>query len=100
MISLARSSIIIDWRRYVTIVSMLTLTGLLLMVPTAFFLGTVRMDGYSVMQSQADLWVTAYEEGDETDEENVEAGDDALLWLHPNVVDVQMQISGSYARDG
>ncbi len=55
MVSLARASIIIDWRRYITIISMLTLTGLILTVEAAIFAGMMSNSTHSILESRADL---------------------------------------------
>lgn len=101
MVSLARSSIIVDWRRYVTVVSMLSLTGLLLMVQAGSFMGTMQQYSFDIEGSTADLWVMGTRDTGRRGISYampVKKSDENMLWLHPNVADVQIQFSGSRLR--
>ncbi|WP_338457610.1 hypothetical protein N4J17_15205 [Methylococcus capsulatus] len=55
MVSLARSSLVYDWRRYASAVFAITFAGLLALVQLALGLfGTVSV---AIDQSDADLWI-------------------------------------------
>lgn len=93
-ISLARASILKDWRRNASLIIILSLSGLLLASLVAWSFGTRQAQNYSILQSTADLWITKIQKfpWDPSQREYkrpVSLDDANLIWLHPNVLDVQ-----------
>ncbi|MDD2768022.1 MAG: ABC transporter permease [Methylococcus sp.] len=57
MVSLARSSLVYDWRRYAAAVFAITFAGLLVLVQLALLLGLFGTVSVAIDQSDADLWI-------------------------------------------
>lgn len=57
MVSLARSSLVYDWRRYAAAVFAITFAGLLVLVQLALLLGLFGTVSVAIDQSDANLWI-------------------------------------------
>jgi putative ABC transport system permease protein len=76
---------------------MLALTGLILTVEAAVFAGMMSNSTHSILESRADLWITKNSRS-AISNDYLEEGDGNILWLHPNVVHVQIHGEGGRIR--
>ena len=93
-ISLARASIRVDWRRNLSIIIILSLAGLILAGLIAWANGMGLASNNSILNSKGDLWVTktvtqTWSGGSFKRDVAPTSEDMNLLWLHPDVVDVE-----------
>lgn len=101
MVSLARQSLLYEWKRYTAAVLALAISGLLILIQVGLLFG--HFDSYTlpVSGAEADLWVTTgnIESWDEST--TIAARFEGLLWVHPVVVDMRhMKLDGGDWRTG
>lgn len=85
MVSLARASLIYDWRRYAAAVFAITFAGLLVIVQLALLLGLFGTVSVAVDQSNADIWL-GYPKTQSVDLGRTIANSSSLrAWMQPNV---------------
>lgn len=85
MVSLARASLIYDWRRYAAAVFAITFAGLLVIVQLALLLGLFGTVSVAVDQSTADIWL-GYPKTQSVDLGRTIANSSSLrAWMQPNV---------------
>lgn len=89
MVSLARSSLIYEWRRYTAAVFAITFAGLLIIVQLALLIGLFGTVSVAIDQSDADLWI-GYPKTQSVDlGRNLAATSAVEAWIHPAVVRVE-----------
>ena len=93
MVSLARSSLLHEWRRYLAAVLAVTFAGLLVVVQVALLMGLFATVSVIVDKSAAQLWIGF------RDTQSVDLGrpiavhSDAAAWTHPGVARVERYVS-------
>ncbi len=88
-VSLARSSLIHEWRRYLAAVLAVSFAGLLLVVQMALLLGLFGSVSLVIEQSGAALWI-GYRNTQSVDlGRDLPPGSDLQAWQHPAVVTVE-----------
>jgi putative ABC transport system permease protein len=93
MVSLARSSLLYEWRRYLPAVLAITFAGLLMVVQVALLMGLFATVSVVVDKSAAQLWIGF------RDTQSVDLGrplaarSDAAAWAHPGVERVERYVS-------
>ncbi len=101
MVSIARSMLLFDWRRYLAAVLAVTFSGLLVIVQLALLLGMFSTVSVVVDQSSADLWI-GYRNTQSVDLGRPIAREaDARAWAHRGVERVERYASayGDLRRD-
>jgi putative ABC transport system permease protein len=89
MVSLARSSLIYEWRRYTAAVFAITFAGLLVIVQLALLIGLFGTVSVAIDQSDADLWI-GYPKTQSVDlGRNLAASSAVQAWMHPSVIRVE-----------
>lgn len=89
MVSLARASLIYEWRRYLPAVLAVAFSGLLLLIQLALLLGLFGTVSTYVDQSDADLWV-GYPDAKSVDlGRDISELNEVLVRMHPEVIDVE-----------
>lgn len=86
-VSLAKSSVFVDWRRYTAITVMLSLVGLLFNVQIGLLLGFQLSGDNEVLDSRADIVLLAF--GEEDRRRNITENETNTLWLNPNIERVE-----------
>jgi putative ABC transport system permease protein len=100
-VSLARSSLIHEWRRYLAAVLAVSFAGLLLVVQMALLLGLFGSVSLAIEQSSAVLWI-GYRNTQSVDlGRDLPPGSDLQAWQHPAVATVErMHLGfGDWHRD-
>jgi putative ABC transport system permease protein len=94
VVSLARQSLLHEWKRYAAAVLALAFSGLLILVQVGLLFG--QFDSYTlpVSRARADLWVTGGNVESWDESTTIAARFEGLLWAHPMVVDVQRMDTG------
>jgi putative ABC transport system permease protein len=93
MVSIARSSLLFEWRRYATAVLAVTFAGLLVVIQLALLLGLFGSVSMSIDKSSGALWIGF------KDTQSVDLGrpirpaSDAAAWAHPGVERVERYTS-------
>jgi putative ABC transport system permease protein len=93
MVSIARSSLLFEWRRYTTAVLAVTFAGLLVVIQLALLLGLFGSVSMAIDKSSADLWIGF------KDTQSVDLGrpirpaSDAAAWAHPGVARVERYVT-------
>ena len=89
MVSLARSSLIYEWRRYTAAVFAITFAGLLVLVQLALLLGLFGTVSVAIDQSSADVWI-GFPKTQSVDLGRTMASSTAnLAWMNPDVKQVE-----------
>jgi putative ABC transport system permease protein len=89
MISLARLTLLRDWRRFVPAILAVGFAGLLVLMQLVLLLGIFRTVSVYIDRSSADLWV-GYPDTRSVDlARNLSARNEVFLRAHPNVVAVE-----------
>ncbi|MCH2219158.1 MAG: ABC transporter permease [Dechloromonas sp.] len=88
-VSLARASLVYDWRRYLAAVLALTFAGLLLVVQMALLLGMFGTVSAVVEQSKGDLWVGFRNTPSVDLGRPLHRFADSGAWRHPDVLRVE-----------
>ena len=88
MISLARASLIYEWRRYLAAILALGFSALLIYIQTGLMLGFSLSMTAILNNSQADLWVSAYNLTSFENSGGVELKNEFYLRMHPEIVSV------------
>ncbi len=89
MVSLARQSLLYDWRRFVAAILTLAFSGLLILVQVGLLLGQLDAFTLPIRRARADLWVTAPNISSWEQSTIVAARTEGSFWSHPAVRDVQ-----------
>jgi putative ABC transport system permease protein len=88
-VSLARSSLIHEWRRYLAAVLAVSFAGLLLVIQMALLLGLFGSVSVMIEQSKAELWI-GYRNTQSVDlGRDLPPGSDLQAWQHPAVTSVE-----------
>ncbi len=101
MVSIARSMLLFDWRRYLAAVLAVTFSGLLVIVQLALLLGMFSTVSVVIDQSTADLWI-GYRNTKSVDlGRPITREADARAWAHRGVERVEHYVSayGDLRRD-
>lgn len=94
MVSLARSSLIYEWHRYLAAVLAVSFSGLLILIQLALLLGMFGTVSAYIDQSEADLWV-GYEGTKSVDlGRNIASSNEVFLRMHPEVEQVERFLMG------
>ena len=89
MVSLARASLIYEWRRFLPAVLAVAFAGLLVQVQLSLLLGMFSSVGVYIDRSSADLWV-GYPATQSVDMARPIPGKtENSLWAHPEVTSVE-----------
>ena len=88
MISLARASLIYEWRRYLAAIFALGFSALLIYIQTGLMLGFSLSMTAILNNSQADLWVSAFNLTSFENSGGVELKNEFYLRMHPEIVSV------------
>ena len=88
-VSLARASLLYEWRRYLPAILAVAFSGLLVLVQAALLLGMFATSAVYIDKTDADLWVGS--PGTQSIDLGQPIDDDieALLHMHPNVIQVE-----------
>jgi putative ABC transport system permease protein len=93
MVSIARASLLFEWRRYTTAVMAVTFAGLLVVIQLALLLGLFGSVSMAIDKSSADLWIGF------KDTQSVDLGrpirpaSDSAAWAHPGVERIERYVS-------
>jgi putative ABC transport system permease protein len=88
-VSLARASLIYDWRRYLAAVLAVTFAGLLVLVQLALLLGLFGSVSVAIDESKADLWIGFRNTKSVDLGRAVVSGSDTSALIHPQVKRVE-----------
>lgn len=88
MVSLARETLIHEWRRFAAAILTLSLSGLLILIQVGLLLGQLDAFMLPVIRSKADLWVTSAGIRSWDQSTIVPARTEGLFWSNPAVRDV------------
>lgn len=88
-VSLARSSLRHEWRRYLAAILAVTFAGLLVLVQLALLLGLFGTVSVVIDRSQADLWIGFRNTPSVDLGRALPAGTDTTAWMHPAVQRVE-----------
>ena len=89
MVSIARSGLRHDWRRYLAAVLAVTFSGLLVVVQLALLLGMFATVSVAIDRSTADLWIGARNTPSVDLGRPLPDGADARAWAHGGVERVE-----------
>ncbi len=93
MVSIARSSLIYEWRRYLAAVLAVTFAGLLVLVQLALLLGMFSTVSVVIDDSNAQIWI-GFRNTESVDMGRpVTAASDASAWMHPGVARVERYVT-------
>src|SRR4051812_4969083 len=85
MVSLAKQSLLHEWKRFLTAVLAITFSGLLVLVQLALLLGMFGTSSTYIDYSSADLWV-GYPDIPSVDlGRAIKANEEVHIRMHPNV---------------
>lgn len=93
MVSIARASLLFEWRRYTTAVLAVTFAGLLVVIQLALLLGLFGSVSVAIDKSDAALWIGF------KDTQSVDLGrpirpaSDAAAWAHPGVDRIERYVT-------
>jgi putative ABC transport system permease protein len=93
LVSIARSSLLFEWRRYTTAVLAVTFAGLLVVIQLALLLGLFGSVSMAIDKSSAALWIGF------KDTQSVDLGrpirpaSNAAAWTHPGVTRVERYVT-------
>lgn len=93
MVSIARSQLLFDWRRYLAAVLAITFAGLLIIIQLALLLGQFNTVSVSIDQSDSQLWIGFPKTQSVDLGRPVSVHSDALAWAHPGVARVERYIT-------
>jgi putative ABC transport system permease protein len=94
MVSLARSSLIYEWHRYLAAVLAVSFSGLLILIQLALLLGMFGTISAYIDQSEADLWV-GYPGTKSVDlGRNIASSNEVFLRMHPEVERIERFLTG------
>lgn len=93
MVSIARSGLIHEWRRYLAAVLAVTFSGLLVVVQLALLLGMFATVSVAIDRSDADLWIGARNTPSVDLGRPLPYGADARAWAHGDVAGVERYVS-------
>lgn len=93
MVSIARSSLLFEWRRYTTAVLAVTFAGLLVVIQLALLLGLFSSVSTVIDKSSADLWIGFRNTQSVDLGRPIHPGSDAVAWSHPGVARVELYVS-------
>lgn len=94
MVSLARASLIYDWKRYLAAVLAVAFAGLLVLVQIGTLLGQLRTSTVVLDRASADLWVMAPNTESYDLAREMPSRYELQLRMHPEVKTVQQMIFG------
>lgn len=89
MVSLARQSLLYEWRRFAAAILTLAFSGLLILIQVGLLLGQLDSFTLPIRRARADLWVTAPNVSSWEQSTIVATRSEGRFWTHPGVVDVQ-----------
>ncbi|PWC33363.1 ABC transporter permease [Azospirillum sp. TSO35-2] len=89
MVSLARQTLVHEWKRFAAAILTLAFSGLLILIQVGLLLGQLDAFTLPVTRSKADLWVTAANIRSWDQSTSVPARSEGLFWSHPAVLDVR-----------
>lgn len=93
MVSIARSSLLYDWRRYLAAVLAITFAGLLVIVQLALLLGLFGSVSVVIDKSAADLWI-GYRNTPSVDlGRPIGPASDSAAWMHPGVQRIERYVA-------
>lgn len=93
MVSLARSGLIYEWRRYLAAVLAITFAGLLVLVQLALLLGMFSTVSAVIDDSNAQLWI-GFRNTESVDlGRPISAASDASAWMHPGVARIERYVT-------
>lgn len=95
MVSLARQSLIHEWKRFAAAILTLAFSGLLILIQIGLLFGQFEAFTLPINRSRADLWVTAANISSWDQSTIVAARAEGAFWAHPAVRDVQEMGLGS-----
>ena len=93
MVSIARSSLLYEWRRYLAAVLAVTFAGLLTVVQLALLLGLFNTVSVPLDQSTAELWIGFRNTASVDLGRAVSPSADTRAWMHPGVAYVERFVS-------
>lgn len=93
MVSIARASLIFEWRRYLAAVLALTFAGLLVVVQLALLLGLFGSVSMVIDQSTADLWLGFRNTLSVDLGRPINRASDTRAWIHPGVDRIERYVS-------
>jgi putative ABC transport system permease protein len=93
MVSIARSSLLFEWRRYATAVLAVTFAGLLVVIQLALLLGLFGSVSTVIDKSSADLWIGFRNTQSVDMGRPLPAGADTAAWRHAAVTRVERYVS-------
>lgn len=94
MVSLARKTLVYEWRRFAAAVAALAFSGLLMLVQAGLLYGMFESFSLPVDRARAELWVTAPNVQSFDQSTVVAARFEGRLWAHPDVVAVEGATEG------
>jgi putative ABC transport system permease protein len=93
MVSIARSSLIYDWRRYLAAVLAITFAGLLVVVQLALLLGLFGSVSAVIDKSSAHLWIGFRNTQSVDLGRPISASSDAAAWTHAGVQRIERYVT-------
>lgn len=93
MVSIARSSLIYEWRRYLAAVLAITFAGLLVIIQLALLLGMFATVSVVIDKSAAHLWIGFRNTQSVDMGRPISATSDASAWMHSGVERIERYIS-------
>ena len=94
MVSLARQTLVHEWKRFAAAILTLAFSGLLILVQVGLLLGQLDAFTLPVTRARADLWVTAANIRSWDQSTIVPARSEGLFWSHPAIRDVREMAIG------
>lgn len=89
MVSLARATLIYEWRRFLAAILAVSFSGLLVLIQVALLLGTFSTVSSYIDYSKADLWI-GYRNTQSVDlGRNIPASNEVFIRMHPEVRQVE-----------
>jgi putative ABC transport system permease protein len=89
MVSIARSSLLFEWRRYSTAVLAVTFSGLLVVIQLALLLGLFSTVSTVIDKSSADLWIGFRNTQSVDLGRPIHVASNSAAWRHPGVARVE-----------
>jgi putative ABC transport system permease protein len=89
MVSVARATLVFEWRRFLPAVLAVAFSGLLVLIQLALLLGMFGTVTIYVDQSTADLWVGFRDTKSVDLGRNIRSGNEVFLRMHPEVLSVE-----------
>jgi putative ABC transport system permease protein len=99
-VSLARNTLLYDWRRFTAAIAALSLAGVLMLVQAGLMFGMFDTFTVVIKNARADLWVTSPDVASFDLSIDIPARYEGRFWAHPEVLDVAVmpQSSGNWRR--